>query len=192
METENEIRKRACAGRFETRESAGEPTIECYFAVFDDIYDMGGGITESIDRHAFDDQLDGDVRALIDHDTRLVLGRTTAGTLDLSVDEIGLKAKIHINPMDTDAMNLYRRVQRGDVNQCSFGFEPIAEESEIKENGGVHFRVLKVKLYEGSVVTFPAYEKTEAHARKREAQMIKERAAEAWRVRMKERLKHGA
>lgn len=58
---------------------------------------MGDGFTEQIDPHAFDDQLGGDVRALIDHDTRLVLGRTCAGTLTLRVDEHGLWGSIAVN-----------------------------------------------------------------------------------------------
>lgn len=82
---------------------------------------MGDGFTEQIDPHAFDDQLGGDVRALIDHDTRLVLGRTCAGTLTLRVDEHGLWGSIAVNEGDQDALNLYARVQRGDVSQCSIG-----------------------------------------------------------------------
>lgn len=79
---------------------------------------MGDGFTEQIDPHAFDDQLGGDVRALIDHDTRLVLGRTCAGTLTLRVDEHGLWGSIAVNEGDQDALNLYARVQRGDVSQA--------------------------------------------------------------------------
>lgn len=72
------------------------------------------------------------VRALIDHETRLVLGRSKAGTLELREDSHGLWGKIRINPNDTDAMNLYNRVKRGDVDQCSFGFNIVKEDTEIE------------------------------------------------------------
>ena len=127
------------------------------------------GATESVDPHAFDDALTDDIRALIDHDTRLVLGRTTAGTLTLRVDENGLFGSILINEDDQDAMNLYARIQRGDVSQCSFGFDILDESTEESrdENGKytVHWTIKKVKLYEVSAVTFPAYEQTSINAR---------------------------
>ena len=109
---------RSLPAQLEVREAADteNPKIEGYFSVFGDIYDMGYGLTESVDRHAFDEALADDVRALVDHDTAKVLGRTSAHTLDLKVDEHGLWGSIDVNPNDTDAMNLYARVQRGDVN----------------------------------------------------------------------------
>ena len=70
------------------------PVIEGYFAVFDSNYDMGYGMSESVAPGAFSETLAGDVRALIDHDTRLVLGRTTAHTLELREDSHGLWGKI--------------------------------------------------------------------------------------------------
>ena len=86
-------------------------------------------------------------------------------------------------------MNLYERVKRGDVNQCSFGFDILDEESAISDNGDIHWTIKKVELYEVSCCTFPAYESTNITARSAERDRIKERQAEAWRKRMKERLK---
>ena len=165
------------------------PKIEGYFSVFGDKYDMGYGLTESVDRHAFDETLDGDIRALIDHDTRLVLGRTSAHTLDLRVDEHGLWGSIDVNPNDTDAMNLYSRVQRGDVSQCSFGFEVLDESTAVRENGDIHWTINKVKLYEVSVCTFPAYEATSVSARAHDAEEIRKRQMDAWKEQMKNKLK---
>lgn len=127
----SERQTRGGATRFETREENGKKKIEGYFAVFDSNYEIFDGATESIDRHAFDGALDGDIRALIDHETRLVLGRTTAGTMTLRVDEHGLWGSIEINEQDSDAMNLYARVQRGDVSQCSFGFDILQERTDV-------------------------------------------------------------
>ena len=114
---------RSIASDFKTREDGEALTIEGYFAVFNSNYDIAQGMSESIAPGAFTDTLSGDIRALVNHDTTLVLGRTTAHTLELSQDERGLWGKIVINPKDGDAMNLYERVKRGDVNQCSFGFD---------------------------------------------------------------------
>lgn len=182
---------RSLPAQLEVREAADteNPKIEGYFSVFGDIYDMGYGLTESIDRHAFDEALADDVRALVDHDTAKVLGRTSAHTLDLRVDEHGLWGSIDVNPNDTDAMNLYARVQRGDVNQCSFGFEILDETTEFRENGDIHWTINKVKLYEVSVCTFPAYEATSVSARAHDAEEIRKRQLDAWKEQMKNKLK---
>lgn len=173
--------------KFETREASDgseDLHIAGYFAVFDGIYDMGYQMSESIDPHAFDDAISGDVRFLIDHDTRLVLGRTSAHTGELKIDSHGLYGDVTINPKDQDAMNLYARVQRGDVNQCSFGFDILDEDTEIREDGSIHWTIKKVKLYEVSVCTFPAYETTEVSARMNDAKYIRKRELDAWKARM--------
>ena len=190
--TEKEtFRTRSFPAELKIRESTTEenPKIEGYFAVFGDIYDMGYGLTESIDRGAFDDTLDGDIRALINHDTTLVLGRTSANTLELRTDDHGLWGSIDVNPNDTDAMNMYARVQRGDVDQCSFGFEILDETTEYLENGDIHWTINKVKLYEVSVCTFPAYEATSVSARAKDAEEIRKKALEAWKEKTRKRMK---
>jgi len=172
----------------EFRAAEGEKKkIEAYFAVFGDVYEVFSGMTESIDPHAFDDALNDDIRCLIDHDTAKVLGRTKAGTFSLSVDNYGLKGVVDINPDDQEALNLYARVQRGDVSQCSFGFDILDEEMEARGDGSIHWTIKKVKLYEGSIVTFPAYEKTEALARSARGKQ----AFEVWKNRMKARITNG-
>jgi len=180
--------------QFTTREDGGDLFIEGYFAVFGSIYEIWNGLTESIDPGAFTETLkDADVRALINHDTTLVLGRTKAGTLELSVDDHGLWGRIRINPNDQDAMNLYERVKRGDVDQCSFGFEIVREETDFKDDGSVHWTIMEVRLWEVSVCTFPAYEETEVSARKRDAEdalkEIWERKAKAWKETTLKKLK---
>lgn len=177
---------RAVSTEFKTRAEDGKnPQIEGYFVRFDSIYDMGNGMTESIDRHAFDDEDFADVRALTNHDTTLVLGRTSAGTLSLTVDENGLFGVIDINPNDVDAMNTFARVERGDVNQCSFGFDILSEETDYREDGSVHWNVTRVKLYEVSVCTFPAYSETSVVAKRTaEVSEHKERELREWKDKM--------
>lgn len=176
---------------FLTREDGEELIIEGYFAVFNSIYKIAPGMTESIAPGAFDKTISGDIRALTNHDTRLVLGRTKAHTLMLKLDECGLWGSIIINKNDIDALNLYARVKRGDVNQCSFGFDIIDEETEIREDGSVHWTIREVELYEVTVCTFPAYEDTNISARMAEKEQAQKRACEAWKISMKKRLKGG-
>ena len=183
---------RTSLSNFETREDGGNPRIEGYFAVFNSIYAVFDGCTESIAPGAFTDELNSDVRAWIDHDTRLVLGRTTAGTLELREDDHGLWGGIDINPNDTEAMNLYARVKRGDVSQCSFGFAILSEEHEERENKTHHWTIKKVKLFEVSCCTFPAYEETAISARKADIAEIEKRKADVWREERKKKLKEVA
>lgn len=181
---------RSIASKFETRESGEERKIEGYFAVFNSNYDIGDDMSESIAPGAFTNTLADDIRALVNHDSTLVLGRTTAHTLELRQDEHGLWGSISINPKDADAVNLYERVKRGDVSQCSFGFDIVKQESEVRDDGHVHWTIREVKLYEVSCVTFPAYEETNVSARSKERDDILKRKVEAWRENMKERLKN--
>nr|DAG54315.1 MAG TPA: prohead serine protease [Caudoviricetes sp.] len=180
---------RSIPGAFQTRTlESGEPVIEGYFAVFNSDYPLWPGATERVAPGSFADELHADVRALCDHDTRIVLGRTTAGTLTLTEDERGLYGIIKINTADSDAMNLYARVQRGDVSQCSFGFDILDEEYIINPDGSELWLIRKVKLYEVSVVTFPAYEETSVSARSADTPARRERRLAAWKNNMKERL----
>ena len=148
------------------RSDAEGPVIACHFAVFNTPTELWPGCIEQIAPGAFASSLGLDVRGLINHETRLVLGRTLAGTLSLREDEIGLYGEIKINEHDSDAMNLYARVQRGDVSQCSFGFDIVAEDFVASPDGQTcTWTIRDVRLWEVSIVTFPAYEATSAIAR---------------------------
>lgn len=187
----NNRQLRTISSEFNTRDDGGNLSIEGYFAVFGSVYEIAPGMSESIAPGAFDNTLSGDIRALINHDTTLVLGRTKAGTLNLRTDNRGLWGHIDVNPNDSDAMNLYERVKRGDVDQCSFGFDIIDEETEFREDGSIHWTIKEVELYEVSPCTFPAYEETSIAARAKERDDLLKRKNEAWKEKMLKKLKGG-
>ena len=180
---------RTASTEFNTRDDNGNLAIEGYFAVFDSVYQIAPDMSESIAHGAFDNTISDDIRALINHDTTLVLGRTKANTLQLRTDSHGLWGHIDINPNDSDAMNLYNRVQRGDVDQCSFGFDILNEETDFREDGSIHWTIKEVKLYEVSPCTFPAYEETNIAARTKERAELIKRKNEAWKEKMLSKLK---
>ena len=179
---------RAVLTQFETREEENLPHITGYFSVFGGVYEILPGMTESVDRHAFDKTLGGDIRALTNHDTTLVLGRTKAHTLELRVDEHGLWGDVTINPNDQDAMNLYERVKRGDVDQCSFGFNIVSEETEFRDDGSIHWTITEVELHEVSVCTFPAYEETNVSAREAQREALSRNRLADWKQNAKARI----
>lgn len=187
MENRTMRQVRTIASDFKTREDGEEKRIEGYFAVFNSTYQIDEYMSESIAQGAFSDTLGGDVRALIDHETMYVLGRNKAGTLELREDSHGLWGSILLNPNDQDAMNLYARVQRGDVDQCSFGFDILAE-SEVRDGMKVHWTIEKVKLYEVSCCTFPAYAETSIQARKSDYEKVIERERQNWRSELRAKL----
>ena len=178
-----EIEKRADTG-------TGDLFLEGYFAIFNSNYELWPGATESIAPGAFTDSISGDVRALYNHDTNLVLGRTGASTLELREDSHGLYGKIKINRDDTDAMNAYTRIMRGDVTQCSFGFDIESEEFRDNGDGTCHWTITRVNpLYEISPCVFPAYTETTVSARKADFENIKKRELEQWQQNMKSKIK---
>lgn len=176
---------------FVTREEDDARIIEGYFSVFNSIYEIAPGMTESVAPGAFSSSLANDVRALTNHDTTLVLGRTKAHTLELRQDEHGLWGRIAVNPNDGDAMNLWERVKRGDVDQCSFGFQILDEETEFRDDGSIHWTIKDVDLFEVSCCTFPAYKETNISARAEELADLRKRQTDAWKESLTRRLRHG-
>lgn len=143
--------------RVESRED-GSRRIIGHGAVFNKLSENLGGFREKIAPGAFDDVLEDDVRALINHDSNHILGRTTSGTLKLSVDETGLRYEI--DPPDrSDARDLIVSMERGDVTQSSFAFRVDEDEWEEDDETGAVIRTITkfARLYDVSPVTYPAY-----------------------------------
>lgn len=190
--TRKEKQTRSLKTELKTRAEGENMTIEGYFVVFNSQTELWPGAYEEVAPQALDNTLSNDIRALINHDTTLVLGRNKAGTLELKTDSRGLWGSIKINPNDTDAVNLYERVKRGDVDQCSFGFNVTSEETDWRDDGTVKWTITGVDLHEVSVCTFPAYEDTGVAARSKEVEQHKEKQLEVRKTKLKERLKkHG-
>lgn len=175
-------------GQLDSKEETTEKIISGYFIVFNSETELYDGIWEEIAPEALDGVDLSDVRALTDHETDKVLGRTKASTLSLSVDSKGLYGEIRVNEQDQEAMNLYSRVIRGDVDQCSFGFDILNEEMIQNPDGTVKFIIKSIKLYEVSVVTFPAYQDTAVEARSKQIKDAQQRAFQAQKNKMEEKL----
>ena len=132
--------------------------IAGYAAVFGSTADIGDSFREIIAPGAFSGAVSGDVRALIDHDSGRIIGRTTAGTLRLREDDVGLAVEIDL-PDTTDGRDLAVLIERGDVSGMSFGF--VVTKQMWDETGPVPTRTIQaVDLREVSVVAFPAYDDT--------------------------------
>ena len=149
-------------GTIEVRDAEGdEMTLEGYAAVFNSETDLGA-FREVIRPGAFDDVMDNDVRALINHDPNLILGRTGNGTLELSTDERGLKYKVKLGDQQY-ARDFYESVKRGDISQSSFAFT--IDKQSWNEERTVR-SVDKVRqLLDVSPVTYPAYAAATVQAR---------------------------
>jgi uncharacterized protein len=145
------------------------------------------GVHEIISRGAFDNTLNNDIRALWNHNTQYVLGRNKSNSLELKTDEKGLYASIRL-PKTQYAQDLYELVKRGDVDQCSFGFNIVGEDLEELASGGYRWRINEADLHEVSVVTFPAYENTSVQARAKQIEQIEQRKLEQKKNDLQKRL----
>lgn len=178
-------------GKLQTRADNNdndEMKIEGYFVVFNSETELYDGMFEEISDKAFRDIDLTDIRALADHDTAKVLGRTKSQTLKLSVDEKGLYGEITINKNDSEAVNLYERVKRGDIDQCSFGFNILNETMEQRADGTTKWTITEIELFEVSVVTFPAYSDTAVEARSAQIKQLEKRNLQTRKQQLKERI----
>lgn len=149
--------------------------IEGYSAKFNRLSEpisdfWGSTFQEQIAPGAFKKTLaEADIRALWNHDARYVLGRNRSGTLTLREDEHGLWMST-TPPETTWARDLITTMKRGDVNQQSFAFQVIQDKWESERNKETGKRtdirtLIEVKLFDVSVVTYPAYTDTSAAVR---------------------------
>lgn len=140
------------------------PKIVGYASVFNQMSEDLGGFREIVMPGAFTKTLqESDIRALMNHDPNYVLGRKKNGTLTMEEDGHGLK--VSINPPDTQwARDLMTSINRGDIDQMSFGFRTIKDDWRIED--GQNVRELKeCKLLDISPVTFAAYPQTSVSVR---------------------------
>jgi HK97 family phage prohead protease len=153
------VEKRGSLHGVECRAQDEKRTLVGYAAVYNSDTHIGDYFIERIAPGAFDKSIrDGDVRALIDHDTGRVIGRSKSGTLRLTSDSRGLKVEIDV-PDTADGRDLMTLVDRGDVSGMSFGFRVTKQEWD--ESGDIPVRTIQeVELFEVSAVAFPAYEDT--------------------------------
>ena len=137
-----------------------ENYIEGYALKFGTESEDLGGFIETIERDALKDTDFSDVRALFNHNADHIIARSSADTLKLEVDDIGLKFKARI-PNTTYGRDLLENLRNGNVNQCSFGFR-LAEKGDsfkFDEARKIYKRTLKniKEILDVSVVTYPAY-----------------------------------
>lgn len=142
----------------------GLPALTGYASVFDSVTDALEmyGFREVFRRGAFVKTIhENDIRALIGHDDTLVLGRNRAGTLRLAEDDHGLAVTI-IPPDTSYGRDIVESIRRGDIDQMSIGFQSFRERWSREEGKDTELReILEAKLFDVSVVTYPAYTETQ-------------------------------
>ena len=160
--------RRCAPTEFEVRARKGDSggvVVEGHAAVFNRLSQNLGGFVEMIDSAAFDRTLgdNPDVRALINHDPSMLLGRTRSGTLRVSKDSTGLAYEIDM-PDRQDARDRVACMERRDLTHSSFGFY-VRDDEWQETDQGMPLRILRaVSIHNGDVspVTYPAYEDTDS------------------------------
>ncbi len=130
--------------------------IRGYAAVYNSDSEWMGGFYEQIEMGAFDDVMDNDVRAYLNHDENLLLGRVSSGTLRIGTDKRGLFYEVDL-PNTTYANDLVELMKRGDVNQSSFAF--LIDQDRWEQRDGKTYRIIEKvsRLLDVSPVSQPAY-----------------------------------
>lgn len=159
---------RSFSANIELREINGNPRIIGHAAVFNSLSEDLGGFREQILPGAFTEAIEkDDVRALFNHDANFVLGRNRSKTLVLAEDARGLA--IEITPPDTQTIRdlVLEPMRRGDISQMSFGFSvrPGGQDWAVDDEGRTIRTLKRVRLFDVSPVTIPAYPETDVALR---------------------------
>ena len=181
-----EVEKRAFAVGLtvETRSEDNKPVLRGHAAVFNQLSEDLGGFREQVAPGAFADAIStDDVRFLINHEG-LPLARNVSKTLLLSEAARGLAIEALIDEEDADWQRLLRKIARGDINQMSFAFSVRPGGQDwAKNDDGIVVRTLKrVRLYDVSAVTFPAYPQTDIAVREMRAWEAGRKPPTPWKL----------
>ena len=170
----------------ELRTNAEGRTIVGYAAKFERWSEpIMGWFKEQIARDAFSECDITDVIMCFNHNIDSILARTTSGTLTLSTDDEGLRFEFEA-PATTMGNDMLELVRRGDISKCSFKFTVEEDEWRYadKENKLEYDErtIRKIgKLYDVSLVVYPAYSDTEAgvrHLEERKQQFLNNQSHE--------------
>lgn len=158
-----------------------EPRFVGHAAVFDSRTAIGNPFTwgwyEEIARGAFDKTLaEGDQRFLVDHDTRMLIARRSAGDLNLGTDQVGVTVDAGLDQELSYVRDLTRNLDKRRITGMSIGFYVVRDEwteievdievDGVQETATAYLRkITEIRLLEVSAVTFPAYEDTDAGLR---------------------------
>ncbi len=131
------------------------------------------GFWEEVDPRFFDDVLEDDAAFLVNHDPNVLLARN-GNTMTLKTDRVGLLTNADWDPADPDAQTWAGRVRRGDAKAMSFAFT-VSEEKWSEDDNGDEVRTLlrAQQLFDVSLVTYPAYEGTDAAMRDQAREIVK-------------------
>lgn len=163
-----ERRTFAAEGLHIEKRDGGEVRLVGHAAVFNSLSEDLGGFREQIMAGAFTDAIEqDDVRALFNHDPNFVLGRNRSKTLRMSEDARGLAIEIKLPDTQTVRDLVVAPIERGDVSQMSFGFsvKPGGQDWAKDDEGRVIRTLKKVRLFDVSPVTYPAYQQTDIAVR---------------------------
>ena len=168
---------RAVSGPFGTEQRGWSKNVEVreadnsqglrivgYASTYDQPYPIwggpdAGGFNETIAPGAFDKSVrerKDDVRFLINHEGS-ALARTTPGTMVLTADQYGLLVDAELDRTNPDVVALESAMRRGDMDQMSFAFEVLRQEWS---PDWAERRITEVRLFDVSVVTYPANDQT--------------------------------
>ncbi|MDT0594552.1 HK97 family phage prohead protease [Glaciecola petra] len=130
-----------------------------------------GGFTEIIQHGAFGDSINGDIRALVEHDYKMLLGRTISNTMSIRSDDQGLL--VEISPPDTrTADELMVSIERGDIRGMSFGFSvPTGGDNWDYDQAPPLRTVTRAVLHEITITSMPAYKATNVAVAQRSMQV---------------------
>jgi HK97 family phage prohead protease len=192
MTTTPEQRGKWSRHNLEVRSEGDHLLVDGYAAVFDQRTNIAGLFEERIERGAFTDAIGRDeVVFLFNHDADTVMARSSAGNLDLSQDDTGLKISARLSPEDPDVAKLAAKMRAGNVAKMSFAFIPDIDEWD--DTGDMPLRTIKqAQLFDVSAVTTPAYDGTEIGLRSldqfRKAERAKNFSAARTRLKLKANL----
>ena len=181
----NKIERRCLQGEVRAISDNGINCITGTAARFNSLSEDLGGFREVLSPNCFSNVLQDDVRALFNHDSNYVLGRTKSNTLTIWQDDIGLHYKI-VPPNTQFAKDLIESINRGDISGSSFGFSFIWDEDDTwsKDKNGTPIRTINrvQRLYDVSPVTYPAYPETDTTIARRSIEKIKEESERKNRI----------